>query len=174
LHLLEETIKNAWRSHRVASVLFLDIEGAFPNAVTKRLVHNMRMRRIPGNIILFTEQLLTNRQTQLRFDGYTSEWFPVTNGIGQGDPLSMILYIIYSSDLVDVARPRQGREYLKELTLAFVDDTAFVAIAEDFATTHRMLADMLERPGGGYEWSRDHNSRFETNKFALMDFSMNR
>jgi len=41
LHLLEETIKNAWRSHQVALVLFLNIEGAFPNAVTKRLVHNM-------------------------------------------------------------------------------------------------------------------------------------
>lgn len=34
LHLLEETIKNAWRSHKVVSALFLDIEGAFPNAVT--------------------------------------------------------------------------------------------------------------------------------------------
>ncbi|OJA18739.1 hypothetical protein AZE42_12536 [Rhizopogon vesiculosus] len=174
LHLLEETIKNAWRSHKVASVLFLDIEGAFPNAVTKRLLHNMRMRRIPDNIVKFTEKLLTNRQTQLRFDGYLSDWFSVTNGIGQGDPLSMILYIIYSSDLVDVARPRQRRECLKELTLAFVDDTAFIAIAKDFNTTHQILADMLERPGGGYEWSRDHNSRFETSKFALMDFSMNR
>jgi hypothetical protein len=37
-----------------------------------------------------------------------------------------------------------------------------------------MLADILERPGGGYECSRVHNSRFETNKFALIDFSMNR
>jgi len=32
---------------------------------------------------------------------------------------------------------------------------------------------MLERPGGGYDWSRNHNSKFETNKFALIDFSMN-
>lgn len=174
LHLLEETVKNAWRSHKVASVLFLDIEGAFPNAVTKRLIHNMRKRRIPTDLILFTERVLTHRQTQLKFDGYTSEWFPVTNGIGQGDPLSMILYIIYSSDLVDIAKPRTGREALKELTLAFVDDTALIAIAKDFTETHAILTDMLERAGGGYDWSRTHNSRFETNKFALMDFSMNR
>src|SRR6267154_2624251 len=33
---------------------------------------------------------------------------------------------------------------------------------------------MLERDGGGYNWSRDHNSKFETSKFALIDFSMNR
>jgi hypothetical protein len=174
LHLLETTIKDAWRSHKVVSALFLDIEGAFPNAVTNRLIHNMRMRRIPTSIIDFTERLLTNRKTQLRFDGFTSDWILIDNGIGQGDPLSMILYIIYSSDLVEVATPRRGRAAIQELTLAFVDDTAFIAIAKDFITTHQMLSDMLTRPGGGFEWSRDHNSRFEPNKFALMDFSMNR
>jgi hypothetical protein len=41
LYLLENTIKCAWRNHKVTSVLYLDIEGAFPNAVTKRLLHNM-------------------------------------------------------------------------------------------------------------------------------------
>ena len=34
LHLLENTIRHAWRQKKVISVLFLDIEGAFPNAVT--------------------------------------------------------------------------------------------------------------------------------------------
>lgn len=32
---------------------------------------------------------------------------------------------------------------------------------------------MLERPGGGYDWASTHNSKFETSKFALVDFSMN-
>jgi hypothetical protein len=86
----------------------LDIKGAFPNVVTKRLIHNMHMRHIPGDIASFTEQLLMDWQMQLWFDGYTSDWIPINNWIGQGDPLSMILYIIYSSDLVDVARPPRG------------------------------------------------------------------
>ena len=30
---------------------------------------------------------------------------------------------------------------------------------------------MLERTGGGFDWSRDHNSKFETNKFGLIDFT---
>ncbi|OAX31067.1 hypothetical protein K503DRAFT_659330, partial [Rhizopogon vinicolor AM-OR11-026] len=72
----------------------------------------MRMRRIPRELIIFTEQVLTGRKTQLRFDGYVSEWIPIVNGIGQGDPLSMILYIIYSSDLIDIAKKRPGREAL--------------------------------------------------------------
>ena len=38
----------------------------------------------------------------------------------------MILFIIYNSDLVETA------ENSNELTLAFVDDTAFIAIGKDF------------------------------------------
>ncbi|KAJ8582676.1 hypothetical protein M405DRAFT_698294, partial [Rhizopogon salebrosus TDB-379] len=127
------------------------------------------MRSIPKAIIDFTEQVLTGRQTQLRFDEFTLDWIPINNGIGQGDPLSMVLYIIYNSDLVDVAKKRHGKEAIQELTLAFVDDAAFIAIAKDFNATHDILKNMLERWGGGLDWSRDHNSRFETNKFALMD-----
>jgi hypothetical protein len=42
-----DRIKEAWRNGQVASVLFLDVEGAFPNAVTDRLLHNLRRRKIP-------------------------------------------------------------------------------------------------------------------------------
>ena len=169
LLLLETTVKHAWRQHKVASVLFLNIEGAFPNAVTDQLLHNMKKRRLPPEIVGFTGRLLENRKTKLRFDDFESEWFQIRNGIGQGDPLSMLLYVIYNSDLVDIARKEKG-----ESALAFVDDTALVVVGKSFEETHRKLTNLMERQGGGYEWSADHNSRFETNKFALMDFSLNR
>jgi len=34
---------------------------------------------------------------------------------------------------------RQGNEAIKELTLAFIDDMAFIAIGKDFKTTHEIL-----------------------------------
>ena len=42
LHLLTDTVKVVWRRKQVMSALFLDVEGAFPNAVTLRLLHNMK------------------------------------------------------------------------------------------------------------------------------------
>ena len=105
---------------------------------------------------------------KLKFDDYVSDWVPITNSIGQGNPLLMLLYIIYTSDLVDVANR------LNELTLAFVDDMAFIAIGKTFQETHVILTDMLECEGGGYQWSKNHNSHFEPSKFALIDFSLNR
>jgi len=87
-------------------VLFLDIEGAFPNTITDQLLHNMKKQGLPLEIVRFTERLLDDRKTKLRFNEYKSEWFPLRNGIGQGDPLSMLLYVIYSSDLVDTERKK--------------------------------------------------------------------
>lgn len=168
LLLPEHTIRHVWRQRKVVSVLFLDIEGAFPNAVTDRLLHNMRMHRLPKEIIDYTGRLLRGRKTKIRFDDYESTWFAITNGIGQGDPLSMILYVVYSADLVDTANSKS------ELTLAFVDDTAFIAIGNTFLDTHTTLNDMMEREGGAFEWSANHNSQFETNKFALIDFTLSR
>jgi len=37
-----------------------------------------------------------------------------------------------------------------------------------------VLRDMLERSGGSFEWSDQHNSHFTPSKFALIDFTLNR
>ena len=72
MHLLVLRIKAAWRSGKVAAVLFLDIKGAFPNAVPERLVHNLRKRRVPTKYTNFISNMLCDRVTMLRFDGYSS------------------------------------------------------------------------------------------------------
>ena len=53
LHTLTYRIKDAWRKRQVVSVLFLDIEGAFPNAVNDRLEHNLKARKVPGKLVKF-------------------------------------------------------------------------------------------------------------------------
>ena len=60
-------IKSAWREDKVVSVLFLDVEGAIPNAVKARLIHNLKKRRIPTTIVNFVTQLLSNRKTKIIF-----------------------------------------------------------------------------------------------------------
>ena len=41
LHLLTHWIKTEWRQCNVVSVLFLDVEGTFLNAIPERLVYNL-------------------------------------------------------------------------------------------------------------------------------------
>ena len=149
----------------MASVLFLDMEGAFLNAVTEQLLHNLRKWRVPERYVAFIESMLTGRRNRLKFDNYSSEWFNLDNSIVQGDLLSMILYLFYNADILDVVRGKN------ELCLGYVDDLALVAMAKNFADTHRLLKNMISRDGGAREWSTLHNSRFKDSKSVLIDFS---
>jgi len=165
LHALTYRIKGAWRKKQVVSVLFLDIEGAFPNAVNERLEHNLKMRQVPVKLVKFIHNLLKERHTTLKFDDHISDRINLDNGIGQGDPLSMILYQYYNADLLDIPN---GPE---ESAAAYVDDAILVATARDFTETHKILADMMTRPEGAIKWAKDHNSQFEFSKLALIDFA---
>jgi Reverse transcriptase (RNA-dependent DNA polymerase) len=101
----------------------------------------------------------------LKFDGHTSDPITIDNRIGQGDPLSMILYQFYNADLLDIPRD------ISEDALAYVDDTILVATAESFHEVHSKLESMMSREGGVSEWSKMHNSPLEYSKLALIDFA---
>jgi hypothetical protein len=58
LHLLTYKIKEAWWLGKITAVLFLDIEGAFPNAVPARLLQNLRKRGIPSKYVNFVSGML--------------------------------------------------------------------------------------------------------------------
>jgi hypothetical protein len=122
LHYLVYKIKDAWQEGKVASILFLDVEGAFPNAITDRLIHNLRKCRIPKAYIGFVQRLLEQCKTRLRFDDFTSELINICNGIGQGDPLSMVLYILFNADLLEILAL-----LMKEDSVGYVDDAIAIA-----------------------------------------------
>ena len=46
------------RQGKVVSALFLDTEGAFPNAVTNCLLHNMKKQKLLLAIISFVERMI--------------------------------------------------------------------------------------------------------------------
>jgi hypothetical protein len=96
---------------------------------------------------------------KIRFDDYTSGVIDITNGIGQGNPLSMILY---NADLLELIG---NKEY--EDAIGYVDDVALLEIGDDFEETTTRLRTMIEKQEGGLQWSVTHNSRFEISKSAV-------
>jgi hypothetical protein len=165
MHLLTYKIRGAWCNGKVAAVLFLDIKGAFPNAVPSTLLHNLRKRRVPQKLINFTAGMLEGHITTQKFDVYTSNPIPIDNVIGQGDPLSMALYQLYNADILDI--PQE----LNKSAITYVDNTLLIAMADTFAEAHQTLASIMSRQNGVIDWSTSHNSPLKYSKLALINFA---
>ena len=169
LHLLLKVVMDAWRRGRVASILSLDVKGAFPSTDVDRLQHNMRMRGIPEEIVGYMGRRLACRKTQLLFDDFVSEEFVVDAGLDQGDPFSPTAYLLYNSDHLAIADPKNG-----EHVFVFIDDTTLVAVGDSFEETHEKLGHLMEKENGIFAWATEHNCAFGTNKFQLLDLSRRR
>ena len=109
--------------------------------------------------------MLINRETRLRFDDHMSEAIPISNGIRQGDLLSMGLYQFYNTDLLDIlSEPNQ-------LAITYLDDTILFTSGSIFEETHKVLVETMTKENNVITWSKDHNSPLKYSKLALIDFS---
>ncbi|KNZ81325.1 hypothetical protein J132_02015 [Termitomyces sp. J132] len=93
--------------------------------------------------------MLLSRQTCLCFNNYWLDWLSISNGTTQGCPLSMIFYALYNAPLLLTVHPNSA----SEISIGFVNDTMFLAIAQSLKEAHRILVDMMEHAQGSFNWS---------------------
>ena len=160
--LLTENIYETWGQKEVFSAVFMDVAGAFNNVHHKRLIHNLRKRRIPPKITRWLESFLQGRSTRISFNGIQSTSFPTPAGVPQGSPLSPILYIYYNSDLLDIPRSNN------HLALGFIDDIGYGVRGLTPEGNTARLEEMLAK---AEEWRRKHGAQFEKSKYVLIHFT---
>ncbi|KAJ5159355.1 reverse transcriptase [Penicillium coprophilum] len=151
-------IRRAWGHNKVASILMLDVSGAYDNVSHKRLIHNLHKRRL-GLLAPWVKVFLTGRSTSIRIPEGISTSIPTPTGIPQGSPLSPILYLIYNADLVE------GCEGVK--TSAWVDDVAFIVTGRDEQENISKLQRACQYAD---TWAARHASVFDPKKYALIHF----
>jgi hypothetical protein len=93
MHFLLQRIHQAWAEGKVASLLLLDVSGAYDNVSKERLLHNLRKRRVSHEIVDWVASFLTSRSTSLKLQEYSDPSTPIQTGIPQGSPISPILYL---------------------------------------------------------------------------------
>ncbi len=163
---LGQRIKDAWRKGHVATVLFLDITSAFPSVNHARLLHNLRKRGVPEELVRWIENFLTDRCTQLKFDDYTSPPLRASTGLPQGSPLSPILYLFYSADLLEIVDAADR----DRASGGFIDDTTFVVTSPTVAQNVAMLEELDPQLLG---WSDHHACKFDVPKFQMLHCTRN-
>jgi ribonuclease HI len=161
--LLVHKIKAAWRKGKVATGLFLDISQAFPTVSHPRLLHNLRKRRVAHQLVEWIASFLSDRYTTLSFDDYVSEPREASYGIPQGSPMSPILYLFYSSDLLEIICDTPSIS-----SSGFIDDTAFLAVSDTLEENTALLETLFN--GWAMTWSRTHACKFDVPKTQCVHF----
>src|SRR6266496_3939390 len=132
-------------------VIFMDVAGAFNNVHHNRLIHNMKQRHVPLQIVKLVQSFLTKRTTQLRFNGATSTDINIEARIPQGSPLSPILFMLYNTELLEITKA-------PDLALGFIDDIAYSISGLTAQRNIKRLQAILTK---SEKWKEKHGAQFE-------------
>ena len=123
IRLVVAQVHEAWRQKASASLLQLDIAGAFDTVNHTRLLATLRDLGFPRWLVVWLRAWLTGRVAILCFDGQSTEDIPVEAGVPQGSPLSPILFILYIASLYEALK----RDHRMVSIVGFADDTNLLA-----------------------------------------------
>lgn len=162
IHLLLERLYWARRHRLTATLLLMDVAGAYDNVKHERLIHNLRERRIPKEWVLLLESFLTGRRTKIRLPEGDSSWIDTPNGIPQGSPLSPILYLFYNAPILEVDLEGDG------LTVGYIDDTGILIHGNSTEENNRRLDRIHQRME---QWAESAASVFAPSKYHVIHFT---
>ena len=109
----------------------MDLEKAFDCITRSLLFFKLSEFKIDGKIYQAIKALYTNNKAYEKVNNsIKSDWFNVSNGVRQGDPLSTTLFNIYINDLVEHLtllglRINIGND-IKMCILMYADDIIFI------------------------------------------------
>ncbi|RAQ99830.1 reverse transcriptase [Stemphylium lycopersici] len=164
VELITEQIKTLWHfgNNKAATLLSLDISGAFDNVSHQRLIHILKQKAIPNWTVQFIQSFLRGRTTRLRLGRYKSDSMPTETGIPQGSTMSPILFLLFMADLPAKLNSRNTS------ASGFVDDTNILAWSDSTEENCRILQ---KKHKECEEWARKHGARFAPEKYQLIHFS---
>lgn len=165
LHLLLERTHAAWRAGDIiATLLTLDVSGAYNNVVHRRLIYNLRKQRIPREIVNWITSFLADRKTAILLAEGLGKVYSMATGISQGSPLSPILYLFYNADMIEGLITTNK----KALVVGYMDDVCILTwsktVRENYALLHRIHA-------RAEAWEATHASKFSPVKYGLINIT---
>ena len=150
----------AWRSK--ASLLQLDLKGAFDTVHHGALIAELEKAGFPPSLLKWLLSFLSGRIADLTFDG-ASKTFDVPCGVPQGSPLSPILFILFLRPLYDKLRRSPNVQ-----VVGYADDTNIIAYARTHTACIRALENAWDTAA---EWAYSMGMEFEPAKCELLHFT---
>lgn len=160
---LTHDVEEALNSKLTATLLTLDIKGAFDAVLPGRLVRRLREQGWQDNLVRWVASFATGRSVQVRLDGETGPPTDVSCGLPQGSPVSPILFMLYIAPLFHMGRPRAR--------FGYADDVALLATSASITTNCEILSQHLAE---ALDWGTSEGITFDPGKSELLHFSRRR
>ena len=81
-------------------------------------------------------EFLSNRRQRVEVDGATSEWIPIISGVPHGSVLGPLLFILYTSEMLEIVESR---------LYAYADDSTLLAVVFNPADRPDVTASLINR-----------------------------
>jgi hypothetical protein len=118
---LTHDVETALNSNRTASLLTLDVKGAFDGVLPGRLIRRLREQGWPDCLVRWISAFATNRSVRIQLDRSIGPMLDIKCGLPQGSPVSPILFMLYIAPLFHLGKPRNR--------FGYADDVALLAVS---------------------------------------------
>ena len=160
---LTHDIEEALNNNLTASVLTLDVKGAFDGVLPGRLARRLREQGWPDNLVRWVSSFATGRLVQIRLDGDVGPCTEVQCGLPQGSPISPILFMLYIAPILQMGR--------RKMRFGYADDIALLATSSSLDSNCQLLSEDLAE---AVAWGESEGVTFDPGKSELFHFSRRR
>lgn len=160
---LVHDVEMAFRHQKVATLVTMDVEGAFDAILRNRLLLQLRKQGWPDFLVRWIASFLAQRQASVRFQNAIAEPIELACGTPQGSPLSPILYLLATAAIYYLSGPTQRYGYADDTAMLFVGDT----LEETTLLANEAIANMET-------WGRAEGFSFDVKKTEVMHFTRKR
>ena len=160
---LTHDVESALNRGLTASLLTLDVKGAFDSVLPGRLAHRLRSQGWPDNVVNWASSFSTNRKVRVCLNGTTGPPMDIFCGLPQGSPVSPILFMLYISPLLRLGRPKTR--------FGYADDVALLATSPSLKANCESLSKSLSE---ALDWGASEGVTFDPLKSELIHFTRKR
>ncbi|RKK55869.1 hypothetical protein BFJ69_g17692, partial [Fusarium oxysporum] len=153
-------IEEAFARKKVATLVTMDVQGAFDTVMCNRLVLRLREQGWPDHLARWAGSFMSGRSARVRYQDTVTPSSPLQCGLPQGSPVSPILFLLYTEPIYRLGNPR-GR-------FGYADDTAILSIGDTVDETTAMASSSIAEM---VRWGAANGVSFDTKKTEVMHFS---
>jgi ribonuclease HI len=159
---LTHDLELALQQGKCATLVTLDVQGAFDALLPNRLLRRMQTQGWPATTICLIKSFLTGRQVRVRLDDCTTVFYDVECGTPQGSPLSPVIYMLYLAELL-----QQDCQF----RFGYADDIALYRVSNSLDQN----IDLLQRDVDEViSWGEDNKVFFAPEKMDMIHFHTGR